>query len=127
MGDTELCIDISPECPVEDTIYGYIPNLAANTFFAGFFGIALIAQLYFGIRHKTWTYMTGVGLGCLAECLGYIGRIMLNRNPWDNTGFIIQIVMRKQLCPLAWEKPVANSWGSHLCACLLGCWYLFDT
>ncbi|KAI4711741.1 hypothetical protein J4E89_003183 [Alternaria sp. Ai002NY15] len=93
MGDTELCIDVSPECPVEATIYGYTPNLAANTFFAGFFGLALVAQLYFGIRHKTWTYMIGVGLGCLAECLGYIGRIMLNRNPWDNTGFIIQIVM----------------------------------
>jgi uncharacterized membrane protein len=94
----EWCDSITPECPVEGTLYGYTPDLAANAFFAGFFGIALIAQLYFGIRYKTWTYMIAVGLGCLAECVGYIGRVMLNRNPWNDIGFNIQIVLRKCFC-----------------------------
>jgi uncharacterized membrane protein len=114
MGDTSpqpsdiplLCESISPLCPVENTIYGYTPNLVANTFFAGFFGLALVAQLYFGIRHKTWTYMIAVGLGCLAECLGYVGRVLLHRNPWSDTGFTIQIVMRKWLCPFDFGRNI---------------------
>jgi hypothetical protein len=91
----EWCSSVTPECPVEGTIYGYTPNLIANAFFAGFFGLALLIQLYFGIRYKTWTYMIAVGLGCLAECIGYIGRVMLNSNPYDDAGFNIQIVLRK--------------------------------
>lgn len=88
-----LCTSVSPECPVEGTIYGYAPNLGVNAFFAGFFGIAFILQLAFGIRYKTWTYMIGVGLGCLAECIGYIGRIMMHNNAYNDTGFIIQVVL----------------------------------
>ncbi len=123
----EWCESITPECPVEGTIYGYTPDLAANAFFAAFFGIALIAQLYFGIRYKTWTYMIAVGLGCLAECVGYIGRVMLNRNPWNDIGFNIQIVLRKCLCLFRLEKaPLLIVVGSHLRACFLGCWYLLD-
>jgi hypothetical protein len=91
----EWCSSVTPECPVEGTIYGYTPNLIANAFFAGFFGLALMIQLYFGIRYKTWTYMIAVGLGCLAECIGYIGRVMLNSNPYNDAGFNIQIVLRK--------------------------------
>ncbi|CAO2647695.1 Nn.00g086170.m01.CDS01 [Neocucurbitaria sp. VM-36] len=89
----EWCESVTPECPVEGTIYGYTPSLGANAFFAGFFGLALIFQLYFGIRHKTWTYMITVSLGCLAECIGYIGRIMMSNNPYDDIGFNIQIVL----------------------------------
>jgi hypothetical protein len=90
-----VCTQVGPGCEVEETIYGYYPNLAANAFFAAFFGLALVFQLYFGIRYKTWTYMIALGCGCLAECIGYIGRIMLHNNPWSDTGFNIQIVLRK--------------------------------
>lgn len=88
----DWCQSVSPECPVEGTLYGYAPNLGANAFFAAFFGIAFIFQIYFGIRYKTWTYMIAVGLGSVAECVGYIGRIMLHNNPYDDPGFKIQIV-----------------------------------
>ena len=89
----EWCESVTPECPVEGTIYGYTPSLGANAFFAGFFGLALIFQLYFGIRHKTWTYMIAVSLGCLAECVGYIGRVMMSNNPYNDIGFQVQIVL----------------------------------
>lgn len=89
----EWCKSVSPECPVEGTLYGYAPNLGANAFFAAFFGLALVLQLYLGIRYKTWTYMIAVGLGCLAETIGYIGRIIMNNNPYDDIGFNIQIVL----------------------------------
>jgi hypothetical protein len=89
------CAAVGPECPVEGTLYGYAPSLPANAFFAGFFGLALLVNLYLGIRYKTWTYMTAVALGCLAECIGYIGRILLHENPYDDLAFNIQITLRK--------------------------------
>jgi hypothetical protein len=32
-----------------------------------------------------------LGLGCLGEVIGYVGRIILYNNPWDEIGFQIQI------------------------------------
>jgi hypothetical protein len=87
------CDAISDLCPVEGTIYGYFPSLPANAFFAGFFGIAMIINIFFGIRYKTWTYMVAVALGCLAECVGYVGRVLMNDNPWNDMAFNIQIVL----------------------------------
>ncbi|USP73732.1 sphingoid long-chain base transporter rsb1 [Curvularia clavata] len=88
------CTEVGlPGCEVENTILGYAPNLAANAFFAAFFGLAFVLQLFFGIRYKTWTYMIALGCGCVAECIGYIGRILLYNNPWSDVGFNIQIVL----------------------------------
>lgn len=87
------CTAISAACPVEATLYGYYPNLGANAFFAAFFGVAFIINVFLGIRHKTWTYMIALCLGCIAECIGYIGRILMHNNPWDDNAFIIQIVL----------------------------------
>lgn len=89
----DSCTAVSPECPVEGTLYGYTPSLEWNAFFAAFFGLCCIIQIGQGIRWKTWTYMIGVGLGCLAECVGYIGRIMMHNNPYDDLGFQLQIVL----------------------------------
>lgn len=54
------CSAVSPECPVEASIYGYYPSLGANAFFVAIFAICLVANVYFGIRYKTWTYMTAM-------------------------------------------------------------------
>ncbi|KAF9734367.1 hypothetical protein PMIN03_004677 [Paraphaeosphaeria minitans] len=89
----EWCESVGPQCPVEGTVYGYYPSLGWNAFFAAAFGLAFILQLGLGIRYKTWTYMIGVGLGCLGELIGYIGRIQMHNNPYDNNGFTIQIVL----------------------------------
>jgi hypothetical protein len=44
-------------CTIEGTLYGYEPDLGANAFFAGFFALCFVWQLFCGIRYKTWTYM----------------------------------------------------------------------
>lgn len=88
-----FCESVTPDCPVEGTVYGYYPSLGWNAFFAGAFGLAFLLQLGLGIRYKTWTYMIGVSLGCLGEALGYIGRIQMHNNPYDNGGFTLQIVL----------------------------------
>jgi hypothetical protein len=53
----DYCTSVTPDCPVEATIYGYAPNLGANAFFLAFFALGFILNLGLGIRYKTWTYM----------------------------------------------------------------------
>ncbi|KAI9732212.1 MAG: hypothetical protein M1834_004309 [Cirrosporium novae-zelandiae] len=90
MGEIE-CTDVTPECPVEASIYGYVPNLAANAFFLGFFAAALIAQIIQGLKWRLWTFMIAMTLGCLTEAIGYFGRILLNNNVFSDVGFEMQI------------------------------------
>ena len=67
---TENCTAISIFCPVEQTTYGYYPNLGANIFFAVFFGICAAIHLWAGFRYKAWTYFIALFFGCLGECIG---------------------------------------------------------
>lgn len=66
-----LCTEISPECPVSGTLYGYLPNLGVNAFFAGLFGVLLVAQLIIGTYTRTWTFMLAVGLGIFGEMVHF--------------------------------------------------------
>ena len=88
---TKNCTSVSPRCPVEATIYGYYPNLGANAFFCAYFATLTIVNLILAFRYKTWVFGRFVGIGCLGEMIGYIGRIIMNSNPWSNAGFEIQI------------------------------------
>jgi len=90
-GSFRQCLDVSPECPVRATLYGYRPNLGANAFFAAWFGILFIASLVVGIMTKTWTYTLALSIGTFLECAGYVGRILMNNNPWSSSGFKLQI------------------------------------
>lgn len=51
------CKNITPLCPVDQTIYGYYPNLGANAFFLALFAILCAVNIAQGIKYKTWTYM----------------------------------------------------------------------
>ncbi|KAH6606814.1 rta1 like family [Trichoderma cornu-damae] len=78
-------------CPVEWSIYGYRPSLAANVVFAVLFGLAFLAHLHLGFRWRSWGFTVPVLLGCVTEIIGYVGRILLWSNPFSFNGFIIQI------------------------------------
>ena len=78
-------------CPVEWSIYGFRPSLAANITFLVLFGIVGIVHTYLGWRWKSWGFMSGMILGCLSELIGYVGRILLWSNPFSFNGFMIQI------------------------------------
>lgn len=90
-GTVDNCTYVDDYCPVDLTIYGYAPSLGANAFFCAIFGICCLANLVLGIRYKTWTFCIALTVGSFAEALGYVGRIMLNSNPWSSNGFEIQI------------------------------------
>ena len=90
--DYQFCTEITPQCPLSATVYGYYPNLTANSIFLTIFAICTIAQLTLGIWYKLRAFTFAVTLGCLGECLGYGGRIIMHSNPWSSAGFKIQIV-----------------------------------
>ncbi|KAH8586405.1 RTA1 like protein-domain-containing protein [Bisporella sp. PMI_857] len=87
------CTKITPLCPVEDTVYGYYPSLAANAIFVALFAICAVAQIVLGIKYRLRLYTIVVFIGCAGEAVGYVGRIMMHSNPWNSTGFIIQILL----------------------------------
>jgi hypothetical protein len=80
-------------CNVETSIFTYRPSLVANAVFIALFGISLLIHVAQGIRWKTWFFTVAMGLGCVAEMVGYGGRIMMNANPFSFVGFMIQIGM----------------------------------
>jgi hypothetical protein len=86
------CKELSDICPIEATVYGTKLDYGSNIFFAVAFLACFIAQLYFGIRAKTWSYMVWLGIGTAFEIIGYIGRFMLARNPWSMNAFIISYI-----------------------------------
>jgi len=100
------CTAVTQQCTIENSIYGYYPDLGANIFFAAIFGICCVVQLVLGTRTRSWVFMGVLAVGAFAEGLGksshhtscvsnlsigYIGRAMLHYNPYSNIGFEIQI------------------------------------
>lgn len=86
------CTAVSTICPVEASIYGYYPNLPANAFFLAVFALSFFAHLLQGVRYRTWSFMIAMTFGAALEVLGQGGRIMLHSNPFDPSGFKLQIV-----------------------------------
>ncbi|KAL8668782.1 MAG: hypothetical protein Q9168_006607 [Polycauliona sp. 1 TL-2023] len=92
MGDAyDNCLTVTEFCTVKATTYGYRPSLGASSFFIAVFAACLGAQVLQGFKWKTRTYMIVMTLGCLGEVVGYAGRLIMNNNPWDDTGFQMQI------------------------------------
>lgn len=87
----DQCTELSPLCPVEATVLGYIPNFGASIFFAVCFGILLIIALVLSVWKRTWSYGAAICIGLLLELCGYIGRAMMHDNPWDKNAFQMQI------------------------------------
>ncbi|MCJ1422614.1 hypothetical protein MMC29_000494 [Sticta canariensis] len=79
-------------CPKDFQQIGYIPNLAGNVFYLALFALILIAQIFFGIRYRTWGFLGGMVGGLLLEILGYLSRVELHENIFSSTWFKIYLV-----------------------------------
>lgn len=87
-------LDNTNQCTLAtcDMIYAYftyLPNLAGNLVFVVIFGLLIGPQVFFGIRYKTWGYMVGMLGGLVLEVLGYIGRVLLHKNPFIFDNFLL--------------------------------------
>ncbi|KAK5207344.1 hypothetical protein LTR99_007296 [Exophiala xenobiotica] len=101
------CNSVSEACPVKASIYGYYPILACNAFFAALFCVCFIINIGLGWRYRTWSYMFAMGYACVASTVGYIGRCIMHKNPFDDVGFEMQI------CCLTFS-PALNSAALYL-------------
>jgi hypothetical protein len=77
------------KCPEAWQTIKYRPNIAGNVIYMVCFMILLGGQAWFGARSKTWKYMATVCVGILGEIIGYIGRVMLNLNPFIMNNFLV--------------------------------------
>lgn len=78
-------------CPVEYSVYGYRPSLAANTAFIALYSVAIAIHTFLGVRWKQWWYMGCMLAGGINAVLGYVGRLLMYQNPFNFTAFMIQI------------------------------------
>ncbi|KAF2493926.1 RTA1 domain protein [Lophium mytilinum] len=88
--DTDLCT--LDTCPMYLANFTYVPNLAGNVLYAAIFGIILVAQIYLGIRKRTWGYLAGMFGGLILEIIGYAGRIQLHFNPFPFDPFLENLI-----------------------------------
>jgi hypothetical protein len=93
-------------CEVEWAILGYQPAFSASGAFIAFFAIAMLIHIALGIKWKTWTFMTLMVIGCIDEIIGYVGRIMLNTNPFHFGAFMMEISKSLQDSQLLYTKVI---------------------
>ncbi|KAL1876306.1 hypothetical protein Daus18300_002935 [Diaporthe australafricana] len=79
-------------CPIEASIYGYRPSMSASIAFIVLYALSACIHIYLGWRWKKWFFMSCMVLGAINAIAGYVGRIILYHNPFDFTGFMLQIV-----------------------------------
>ncbi|OCL04568.1 RTA1-domain-containing protein [Glonium stellatum] len=80
------------KCPISWATISYIPNLGGNVVYMICFLVLLGAQIFFGIRYKTWKFLVPMIFGLLLEIIGYIGRIMLHNNPFIENNFLLYLI-----------------------------------
>ncbi|GIZ47662.1 hypothetical protein CKM354_001074700 [Cercospora kikuchii] len=89
--DKKLCT--LETCCLAQSSFLYIPDYAGNLFYTIFFAVFVLPQLVLGFKYKTWTYMIAVILGLGVEVAGYVGRLELNDNPFNNDAFLVYLIM----------------------------------
>jgi hypothetical protein len=78
-------------CPVQLSVYGYRPSLAANISFIVLYALAALIHAYLGVRWKQWWFMSCMLVGAVNAIIGYVGRVMMYYNPFNFAAFILQI------------------------------------
>ena len=98
-------------CPVEISVYGYRPSLAANISFIALYAVAAVIHLYLGIRWKQWWFTGCMLVGAANAIIGYVGRVMLYYNPFNFAAFMLQI---SEFVSEAWHLFCCVAWGAQL-------------
>lgn len=91
IADPDLYCTLST-CPLSLATVEYRPSLAGNALYLALFGLFLAAQLFFGIRHRTWGFLVGMIGGNVLEVVGYAGRIQMYHDPFSDDAFRLYLV-----------------------------------
>ena len=76
-------------CPIEWASIHYVPSLAGNAFYLALFICLLLAQIYLGVRHRSWSFMIALLGGEILEIIGYVARIRLHYNIFIYDSFLM--------------------------------------
>jgi hypothetical protein len=90
----ELCTSCTCPLVIEGQHLGYMsyfPSLPGNAVFAAVFGLCLLPQIFFGIRHRTWGYLISMSGGLILEVIGYVARILMRDNMFTNSYFVMYV------------------------------------
>ena len=78
-------------CPLSYSVYRYRPSLPANITFIALYALAAALHVFLGLRWRQFAFMWFMIAGCAVEVVGYVGRIIMYKNPFDFAGFMLQI------------------------------------
>lgn len=78
------CTEVTPDCPVTGSIYGYAPNIAATYAFAIIFGLCALIQLIQLIKWRMWSFGIAVILGAISEVIGKYHKLYTQVNQNSN-------------------------------------------
>lgn len=76
-------------CPLEWAYLDYFPTYAGNLAYLVIFALLLVLQTGLGAWYRTWGFLVGMICGLLLEVLGYVGRLKLNKNPFEFDAFLL--------------------------------------
>ncbi|KAH6679635.1 RTA1 like protein-domain-containing protein [Halenospora varia] len=79
-------------CPLSFSVYGYLPNKGANIFFLVLFALSFAAHTFQGVRSKSWTFLIAFAVGAFGEAVGYVGRLLLRKDPFSRQYLTIMLV-----------------------------------
>ncbi|KAF6239589.1 hypothetical protein HO173_002134 [Letharia columbiana] len=80
-------------CPIKESYYAYRPSLSTNAAFLALFSFSLCCFILQAALSRRFVGFTiAMVSGCILEVLGYTGRIMSWYNPFNQNGFLMQIV-----------------------------------
>ncbi|GIZ47689.1 hypothetical protein CKM354_001077400 [Cercospora kikuchii] len=85
------CTAVGPDCPVEESVYGYYPSFEINASLLIAFGCLTVIQVYLALWKKTYFFGALLTLSCLGEVGGYAGRVLLHDNPFNVPGLYLSI------------------------------------
>lgn len=78
-------------CCLLQSSFTYIPSYGWNLAFTIIFGAVIVPQIGLGVYYKTWGFMIGMVCGLILEVVGYVSRILLHNNPFDDNAFLIYL------------------------------------
>jgi hypothetical protein len=64
------CTEVSAQCTVKNSVYGYRPSIAWNSLFLALFALSAITHVGQGIRYRTWSFLGAMAIGGFAEAVG---------------------------------------------------------
>ncbi|KAI8905399.1 putative RTA1 domain protein [Powellomyces hirtus] len=89
MSNPKCTLDI---CPIEYAWIHYLPSLIGNSVYLAAFSVLFAAHIALALRYRTWGFSVGMIGGILLEILGYIGRVLLHRDPFNFDSFLLYLI-----------------------------------